>query len=170
MPVIDYACSIWGNSTSKNVYLIQRLQNSAARAYCKNYDYINTRGIDLVKRLNWMTVRQRITYFTVSQMFKCIHGLAPQYLCNGIVMECEANARFTRSLQSNNVHIYHFLEPGMLKIPLHSVGLYIEIPFPKATKNKYQIYIRYEMLWGRGWRWGLEKTCNHIKWNGPYDA
>ena len=51
-----------------------------------NYDYINTRGINSVKRLNWMTVKQQIIYLTVNQMFKCIHGLAPQYLCNSIVL------------------------------------------------------------------------------------
>ena len=85
--------------------MIQRLQNNAARAVYNNYDYINSRGIDLVKSLNWMTVKQRIQYFTVTQMFKCIHGMAPNYLTNGIIMECEVNDRTTRSLNSLNVFV-----------------------------------------------------------------
>ena len=105
LPVIDYACSVWGNSTSRNLFMVQKLQNRAARVICKNFDYVNTRGIDLVKRLQWMTVQQRIDYFTIVQMFKCIHGLAPPYLCNSILMECEVHTRITRSSNSMNVNV-----------------------------------------------------------------
>ena len=31
--------------------------------------------------------------------------MAPQYLCNGIVMECESNSRLTRSCNSFNVSV-----------------------------------------------------------------
>ena len=105
LPIIDYACSVWGNSTAKNLYMIQRLQNRAARAVCKNFDYINVRGIDLVRSLGWMTVTQRVEYFTVIQMFKCIHGLAPPYLCNSIIMACEVHPCNTRNSSSMNVAV-----------------------------------------------------------------
>ena len=37
-----------------------------------------------------------INYLLNATMFNCIHGVAPQYLCNSIVMACEANDRTTR--------------------------------------------------------------------------
>ena len=36
-------------------------------------------------------------------IIKCIHGLAPQYLCSNITMECEIALRNTRSFDSMNV-------------------------------------------------------------------
>ena len=47
---------------------------------CKNYDYINIRGIDLVNSLKIQTIRQRRDYFLSVLIFKAIHGLAPHYL------------------------------------------------------------------------------------------
>ena len=107
LPVIDYACSIWGSSAAKYIYMIQRLQNNAARAVCKNYDYINIRGIDLVKSLNWMTVKQRIQYFTVTQMFKCIHRMAQNYLSNGIIVMDSPQERELLG-QDNTVRLHYY--------------------------------------------------------------
>ena len=53
-PKIDYAISIWGYTTAHNINKVQRLQNRAARILTGNFDYVNTRGIDLVKNLGLM--------------------------------------------------------------------------------------------------------------------
>ena len=58
-PKIDYAISIWGYATAHNINKVQRLQNRAARILTGNFDYVNTRGIDLVKTLGLMNVSQR---------------------------------------------------------------------------------------------------------------
>ena len=55
-PKIDYAISIWGYTTAHNINKVQRLQNRAARILTGNYDYVNTRGIDLVKTFGLMNV------------------------------------------------------------------------------------------------------------------
>ena len=86
-PLIDYALTIWGNTSLSNLSQVQRIQNYAARIITNQFDYINVRGIDLVKSLGWMSVKQRYEYFYLLLMFKCIHGLAPNYLCNHIIME-----------------------------------------------------------------------------------
>lgn len=104
-PSIDYAISIWGNTTSSNLDRVQRIQNYAARVLTGEFDYINVRGIDIVKRLGWMNVRQRFYYFNVLLIFKCIHGLAPFYLCNNVLMECEMMSRSLRNYNSMNVFI-----------------------------------------------------------------
>ena len=63
-PKIDYAITLWGYTCQQNLHKIQRLQNRAARIVSGNYDYvINTRGIELVKSLQWMNVHQRRDYF-----------------------------------------------------------------------------------------------------------
>ena len=67
----------------------------------KNFDYVNHRGISFVKQLGWMNVKQRYCYFQILLIFKCIHGLAPQYLVNEIILECEVKESKTRKHPMN---------------------------------------------------------------------
>ena len=106
-PKIDYAISIWGYTTAHNINNVQRLQNRAARILTGNYDYVNTRGIDLVKPLGLMNVSQRREYFMIILMFKSSHGLVPNYLCDEITMQRDIAVRTTRSTITNNVHVLH---------------------------------------------------------------
>ena len=85
-PKIDYAMSKLGYTTAHN---------------------INTRGIDLVKTLGLMNVSQRRDYFMIMLMFKSIHGLVPNYLCDEITMQRDIAERITRSTIDNNVHVPH---------------------------------------------------------------
>ena len=62
-PKFDYAITIWGYTCDNNLHKIQRLQNRAARIITGNYDYVTTRGTELVRRLRWMCVTQRRNYF-----------------------------------------------------------------------------------------------------------
>lgn len=104
-PCIDYALTIWGNTTLKNLDKVQRIQNYAARLITGQFDYINVRGIDLVKQLGWMSIQQRFDYFCILLTFKCIHGQAPNYLTCNIIMECEVSERITRSINSCNIYV-----------------------------------------------------------------
>ena len=72
------------------------------RIITRNYDYVNKRGIDIVKNLKWMSVSQRRDYFMSMLMFKSIHGLAPDYKCDEINMQCDIAERSTRSLNFYN--------------------------------------------------------------------
>ena len=104
-PIIDYACSIWGNCAQADKELILRLQKRAARIVSGNYDYINCRGMDILNSLNWQTLDDRRSYYLCTLMYKCIHGTAPQWLSNPILMACEAHDVHTRSAESLNVVI-----------------------------------------------------------------
>ena len=104
-PCIDYAISIWGNTTNINLDKVQRIQNYAARVITSQFDYINVRGIEIVNALGWFNVRQRFYYFNVLLMFKCIHGLAPLYISNNVLMECEMVSRSLRSCESMNIYV-----------------------------------------------------------------
>ena len=106
-PKMDYAISAWGYTTAHNINQVQRLQHRAARILTGNVDYVNTRGIDLVKTLGLMNVSQRRDYFMIILMFKSIHGLVPNYICDEITMQRDIAVRTTRSTINNNVHVPH---------------------------------------------------------------
>ena len=55
---LDYGLSLWGYTTEGNLDRVQRIQNFCARIICKNYDYINTRGIDLADSLKIQIVHE----------------------------------------------------------------------------------------------------------------
>ena len=104
-PRLDYRITMYGCSTQKNIDLVQRVQNHAARMIMGNFDYINCRGIDLVKRLDLYTIRERRDYFLRTLMFKDIHGISPHYLSDGIDMHFDIHGYNTREAGSMNVYL-----------------------------------------------------------------
>ena len=104
-PKIDYAITVWGYCNESNMNKIQRMQNRAVRAIYNNYDYVNVRGTELVSIMNVMNVRQRRDYFMSLLVFKCLHGLAPEYLCNEIIMAIEARDRLGRNVNENDLYV-----------------------------------------------------------------
>ena len=81
------------------------LHNFAARIITGNFDYINVRGIDLVKSLKLHTIRERRDYFLCTLTFKAIHGDVPTYLSDRIVMNFDVNGYDTRGANSMNVYL-----------------------------------------------------------------
>ena len=103
LPCIDYADTVWGTCTEKGQNMAQRLQNAAARIVTGNFDYVNFRGEELVKEVKWETIKERRIFHTAILMFKCINGLAPNYLCDQINLLSDVNIYETRSSSSRNV-------------------------------------------------------------------
>ena len=93
-PRLDYDITLYACSSQKNIDLVQRVH--VARLITRNYDYINCRGIDLIKSLNLYTIHERRDYFLTILMFKAIPGIAPTYLSDRIVMNFDANGYDTR--------------------------------------------------------------------------
>ena len=81
-PSIDYGSIVWGNYPDIYKNRIQGLQNNAARTVTGNFDYVNYRGIDLVRQLRWQTFEERQIYNTSKLTYKCIKGDVPFYLQN----------------------------------------------------------------------------------------
>ena len=59
--------------------------------------YFTDEGDQIVKDLGWQTPDQRYDYFLSNLVYKCIHGMAPHWLTNQILMACENHDRITRS-------------------------------------------------------------------------
>ena len=81
VPHLDYCITgtIWGNSSSSHTDILQNFQNRLARIITKNYNY-QIRGLDIVKQLGWMNVKERYQYFVATFMFKYNHGVLPPNL------------------------------------------------------------------------------------------
>ena len=83
---------------------IQRMQNKVARIITGCYDFINTRGLDLVDELNLHNIAERRNYILCILMFKSIHGLAPTYLSDSIIMNADINEYNTWGAHNRNVY------------------------------------------------------------------
>ena len=71
-----------------NIYKIQRLQDFAARVVIGNFDYVNSRGVDIVKS------------------FKFLIGLAPSYQSYDFVLYRDTERAYDlRSSVDNNVMV-----------------------------------------------------------------
>ena len=81
---------------------------------CNNFDYINFRGIEMVRTLRLQTIRERRYYSLCILMFKCTHGLAPHYLCNDVTMYVDINGYDTRSAEKW-IYIYHVAQGKFIK-------------------------------------------------------
>ena len=95
-PWFDYGITLYACSTQKNINLVQRVQNHAARLITGNFDYLNCRGIYLIKSLNLYTIRERRNHFLTILMFKAIHGIDPKNLSDRIVTNFDVNGYDTR--------------------------------------------------------------------------
>ena len=104
-PSFDYADTIWHPCNKYLSNKIQILKNRAARIICNNFDYVNTRGIDLVKQLKHHSTYERREYNMCTLIYKCIHGKVPNYLCDNIIMACDVHKYGTRQAESMNLYI-----------------------------------------------------------------
>ena len=80
---IDYCNSIYLGAPTYAINKLQRLQNMGCRIIRKvgKYDHITPHLIEL----HWLRINECIVYKVCVLMFKCINGLAPQYLSETII-------------------------------------------------------------------------------------
>ena len=133
-PKIDYAISVWGYTTAHNINKVQRLPNRAARILTGNFDYVNTRGIYLVTTLGWMNVSQRRDYFMIILMFKPIHGLVPNYLCDEITMQ-RTSPYAQRDMRLIIMFMSHILLWNVAKMHLPIEVQFYGMRFQKILRN-----------------------------------
>ena len=81
---LDYCNSLLYDIGDGLVKKLQAVQNSAARVVTgtRKYDHITP----VLRDLHWLPVRHRIDFKVTMSVFKCIDGLAPQYLAYDCVL------------------------------------------------------------------------------------
>ena len=75
-----YCSSVWANTSFLNVNKLPSIQNFACRIVTntRKYDHVTP----LLRKLNWLPVREQLRYRDTVLAYKCQNGLAPQYLMN----------------------------------------------------------------------------------------
>jgi len=75
---LDYCNQLFVGVSGRLLYKLQSLQNAAARLVtgARKFDRITP----VMRELHLLPVRQRIRFKTAVLVFKCLHGLAPEYL------------------------------------------------------------------------------------------
>ncbi len=71
------------------------------------FDYVNSDVVDLINDLKWQTLDQRRDHYSVTLLYKCVHGLAPLRLCDEIELVCNRH--------DINTHNSHYLNVDALK-------------------------------------------------------
>ena len=90
---IDYCNSILQGAPTYAINKLQRLQNTGCRIIKRigKYDHITPHLMEL----HWLKIKECIVYKVCVLMYKCIKGLAPQYLSEIVIQDHGHNLRST---------------------------------------------------------------------------
>ena len=105
-PYLDYCLTVWGSSQMINIEPLQRLQNRAARSVTHNYSY-DIHGIDIVRKLKWMNIKECYQYLLGTLMYKCMNKTAPYYLVDRFQIIQDIHTQNTRSAINNKLYLPH---------------------------------------------------------------
>ena len=98
---LDYANALYLGLPKYQISRLQVVQNTAARLVTgkKKWESISPS----LRTLHWLPVKDRIAFKALCLTHKCIHGKAPQYLCDKI--EPHNSNRVLRSTDQNLVRV-----------------------------------------------------------------
>ena len=102
LPVFDFGCVVWGNTTHSNLTRLVKLQKRAARMILKA-DFM-TPSEQLFKELNRLPFPKRVQYHTCLMVYKRITGKAPEYISSVLTYVSEHHKRQTRSTALDFLH------------------------------------------------------------------
>ena len=89
-----YCSSVWGNPSKRNLHKLQLVQNFAARIVLglRKFDHISQGR----KSLRWLDVTEKVLFNDLVLAFKCVNGLAPDYLVKYFVKRSAVHNRNTK--------------------------------------------------------------------------
>ena len=89
-----YCLTVWSGTSQQNICKLQLLQNFAARIITgkKKYDHIS----GSIKNLGWLPITEILQLRDVTMVYKCLNGLAPNYLQSKLVKRCRIHRYNTR--------------------------------------------------------------------------
>ena len=103
LPLFDYCCTIWGETTNSNLEKLFKLQKRVARIILDaQYDSPSN---PLFKELGWLTFHNRIKYHIGVLMHKCMNNNAPSYLCEMFKSCSDSTVYSLRSTKTNRLFI-----------------------------------------------------------------
>ena len=89
-----YCSSVWGNTTKRNLHKLQLVKHFAARAVLglRKFDNISQGR----RSLRWLDVTEKVLFNDLVLAFKCVNGLAPDYLGKYFVKRSAVHNKNTR--------------------------------------------------------------------------
>ena len=100
-----YCPSVWSNTSARNINKLQSVQNFACRIVTntKEFDHITPK----LRELNWLLVKEQLLFRDTVMMYKCVHDLAPLYLCNKFSKRSDLHERYTRNRELFQIPMYN---------------------------------------------------------------
>ena len=93
------SCSVWCCCGVTEVNQLQKLQDRTARIVTGSS--FDTPGQPLIKRLGWKTIDELIATESNVMVFKSLHELAPQYMCNLFTKTSQLTSRNRRNTSTD---------------------------------------------------------------------
>ena len=119
---IDYGNAQLANAPRTTTDKLQRVLNAAARVITATRKF--DRGLThiLHDELHWLDVPQRVAFKLCTTVYKCLHGLAPQYLSELCVPVADVAGRLqlrsaSRGLLSILSSLHDNLRPTCIVVP-----------------------------------------------------
>ncbi len=101
LPHLDY-CTILGKFTSHQQVVKSQKKSSPGNSGCKNFQIPSS---EMFKSLNWMPLRDRVTYRKACIMYKRLNGLAPVYMSEMMKYVHESHSRDTTTSARSNLSV-----------------------------------------------------------------
>ena len=105
-----YCSSVWGNTSKRNLHKLQLVQNFAARVVLglRKFDHISPGR----RSLRWLDVTEKVLFNDLVLAFKCVNGLAPDYLGKYFVKRSAVHNKNTRGCRlSMGQRAFYFRGP-----------------------------------------------------------
>jgi len=96
---LDYGNATLAGLPAQQYHRLQSVLNAVARLIYRRrrFDHVTP----LLRDLHWLKVPERVTYKLAVTVYRCLHGMAPPYLCDGLQRVAELNRHRLRSSTSN---------------------------------------------------------------------
>ena len=118
LPSLDYALFAWSGLSDGDLNRILLLQKRAVRVVTDSK--WDAPSKPLFRRLGWMTIKQRVKYQRSFLMYKCLSGLAPNYLTD----------------------LFQYTEPNH-QYALRSINNILQLIVPKAKTEQFKSSFSY---------------------------
>jgi len=127
MPHFDYCSPVWTNCNQELKTKMQRLQNRLARIILSAD--IRTPINDMMDLLHWLKLNDRWTNHMLIIIFKCLNGIAPNYLSSKFTFTNSIHNYSTRTQTSNNIVVPRsFSNTGMRTFHTRAAYLWNSLP------------------------------------------
>ncbi|KAF0293252.1 hypothetical protein FJT64_008846 [Amphibalanus amphitrite] len=101
---LRYCLSVYGGTSKENLCRVQKVLNYAAKVVFgrRKYDHAS----DLLRRLEWLSADQLVSYHTLSLLHKVRRSGEPEELAAGLATVAEARGR-DRDVVTRQDHLLH---------------------------------------------------------------